>query len=276
MIVDTKSNIICSIAEPGSDLTGILYNEIIHEMNLNAIYLPTSCKQVDIGIEGAKVFGFSGVSVSMPYKQEVMKCIDLIDKKAQDIGAVNTVVNQEGSLVGYNTDWYGAVEALKEQVEIATKKVIVFGAGGAARAIIYGLTDCGCEVFIHNRSQDKGECLAREFNSTYLTRKMLEDEKKYDILINSTSIGFMGNNENEDFIPRCLLHEGQIVLDIVFSPIKTKLIKDALSRKCIVIPGYKMLIYQALLQFKLWLASEVSDYSKIERALINFIEKKGL
>ena len=276
MYIDTKTRIISSIANPGADLTGVLYNEIIRAVNTNAIYLPTTCVNVGTGMAGVKALGFSGVSVSMPHKQEIMKHLDFIDNIANEIGAVNTVVKSGEKWGGFNTDWYGAVEALKEHTTIGGKRVVMFGAGGAARAIAYGITRNGGELYIHNRSQAKGEALAKEFGSQYVNSKELADGNEFDIVINATSIGFMGNNEDDNFIPRDLLHEGQVVLDIVFSPIETKLIQESLSRKAIVVPGYKMLIHQAILQFNLWLSVEMSDYSPVENALVRFIEERGL
>ena len=276
MIIDTNTKILCSIANPGADLTGVLYNEIISALNVNGLYLPTTCTNVEEAFSGVKSLGFSGVSVSMPHKKKIMEYIDSIDEKAKAIGAVNTVVFAVGKWKGFNTDWYGAVEALKEKTEIQGKNVLLVGAGGAARAIAYAVVNEGGNLVIHNRTESNGLSLAKEFGCDYASKQDVLSNCDFDIIINATSIGFMDGNNSDDFIPRSIIREGQVVLDIVFSPIETKLLRDAAQLGAIVIPGYKMLIHQAILQFKLWLSMELTDYSSVESALVKFIEDKGL
>ena len=276
MIIDTNTNVFCSIANPGADLTGVLYNEIISALKVNGLYLPTTCMNVEEAFNGAKSLGFSGVSVSMPYKKKIMEYVDSIDEKAKAIGAVNTVVRNDEVWKGFNTDWYGAVEAIKEKTEIKDKNILLLGAGGAARAIAYAIVNERGNLLIHNRTESSGYSLAEEFGCEYVSKQDIISNNNFDIVINATSIGFMGNNNSGDFIPRSVIKEGQVVLDIVFSPIETKFLKDAASLGAIAIPGYKMLIYQAILQFKLWLSMELTDYSLVESALVKFIEEKGL
>ena len=276
MTIDTKTNILCSIANPGADLTGVLYNAIIESLDANAVYLPTTCNDVYSAFTGAKALGFKGLSVSMPHKQSIMEHLDFIEQNAEEIGAVNTVVNQNDKWGGFNTDWYGAVQSLQEKTAIENKRVLLFGAGGAAKAIAYGLVNSGANFFVHNKTTQKGQELANRFGGNYLTRDELFNCGEFEILVNATSIGFMEGNLDDHFIPRELIHNQQIVLDVVFSPINTKLIADATQKNAVAIPGYKMLIHQALLQFKLWLDQELNDYSEVENRLIEFISNKGL
>jgi shikimate dehydrogenase len=274
VIIDTQSKLLCSVSQPPSDLAGCLYNEMIAALGINAAYLPTGCDSARAGFDGLDALGFCGFSVSMPYKQDIMACLDEIDDTARAIGAVNTAVKRDGKWRGYNTDWYGAVEAIQQETEIAGKRVLMLGAGGAARAIAYGIAQSGGELTINNRSDARGQALADEFGASYLSTAQLADAAPFDIVINATSMGFAAN---ADVLPPLdVLHPGQIVLDIVLTPLETPFLKAAAERGAVPIPGYKMCIFQAILQFKYWLDVELEDYSAVETALMAFIEERGM
>lgn len=206
-------------------------------------------KDLQMAIDGVKALRIRGVSVTMPHKQEVMKYLDQIDKETKKIGAVNTIVNNDGVLTGYNTDWIGAITALEKKTKLKGKNVAVIGAGGAARAIVYGLTKKGALVKIFNRSLDKAKKLAQEFGCKYGDPGSLGEVSEMNIIINATSVGM---NENESPIDKKFLNKNQIVFDVVYSPKETRLIKDAKSKGARVIYGYEMLLYQGVAQFELY------------------------
>lgn len=210
-------------------------------------------KNLKMAIDGVRGLGIRGVSVTMPHKQEVMKYLDKVEKEAKKIGAVNTIVNNNGRLIGYNTDWIGAMTALEKKTNIKGERVAVIGAGGAARAIIYGLKKKGAIVKIFNRSQGKVKKLAQEFGCEYGGLDTLEQVSKMDIIINATSVGM---NEAISPIDKKFLNEKQIVFDVVYSPKETRLIKDAKEKGAQVILGYEMLLYQGVEQFKLYTGFE--------------------
>src|SRR5262249_2936749 len=154
-------------------------------------------------------------SVTMPYKQEIMKYLDEIDETAEKIGAVNTVVNDEGRLIGYNTDCIGAIRALENKTNLKGKRVAVLGAGGAARAIIYGLMESQAIVKIYNRSADKALELAKEFCCEYAPIDKIAEVADMDIIVNSTSVGM---NSNDTPLDKKYFKKGQVIFDAVYSP----------------------------------------------------------
>ena len=215
------------------------------------IYLRAEVKPKDLkmAIDGVRGLGIRGVSVTMPHKQEVMKYLDKIDNEAKRIGAVNTIVNTNGKLTGFNTDFIGAIVALEKKTILKGKKIAVIGAGGAARAIVYGLKKKGSTIKIFNRTLDRAKKLAKEFGCEYGDLDSLEQVANMDIIINATSIGM---NEDKSPIDKKILNKNQIILDAVYSPKETKLIKDAKEKGAQVVYGYEMLLYQGVEQFKLY------------------------
>jgi shikimate dehydrogenase len=209
----------------------------------------------------------SGLSVSLPYKESVMGFLDVVDEDAKRIGAVNTIVNKGGYLYGSSTDHLGVVAALKAKCgSLKGKRVMVMGAGGAARAIIYGLLKVGAEVLIVNRNMNRAEELVTEFTEIFgpsLCACYFDDKKNVneaDILIQATSIWMLEPKLPEPevnfFVPDEFVEKFEYVMDIVYQPLKTPLIEKAerLGKK--VITGEKMLLHQAVEQYKLWFEEE--------------------
>lgn len=215
------------------------------------IYLSVEVKpkNLKMAIDGIRGLGIRGVSVTMPHKQTVMVYLDKIEKEAKNIGAVNTIVNDDGELTGFNTDYIGAMTALEKKATLIAKTVAVIGAGGAARAIVYGLVKKGAKVKIFNRSPDRAKKLAQEFSCEYASLDSLEEISKMDIVINATSVGM---NEDMSPIDKNFITENQIVFDVVYSPKETRFLRDAKENGAKVIYGYEMLLYQGVAQFELY------------------------
>lgn len=226
---------------------------------------PNQLKKIINEIKDLKI---RGVSVTMPHKQKVMKYLNKIDKRAKKIGAINTIVNNNGKLTGYNTDWVGAIRALEEKTKLKNKRVAVIGAGGAARAIVYGLTHKGAKVKIFNRSLIHAKKLARDFNCEYGNLDQLSEISVMDIIINATSVGM---NENKSPVEKSLLNKNQIIFDIVYSPKETRLIKDAKKEGAKVILGYEMFLYQGVEQFKLYTGLE-APIETMRKALLQSLK----
>ncbi len=255
-----------------NSMSKYMHNANFREKKLDFIYMPFKAKKEELKefINNFRKFGFVGASATIPHKVEVMKYTDKIDKTAKQIGAVNTIVNKNGKLVGYNTDYYGAVEALKEKTKLKNKKALVVGAGGGARAVVYGLKKENSSVTIINRTIEKARILAKEFNVEYDNIKNMKNFiKNNEIIINTTSVG-MAPDTNESIINGNNLIKGKIVMDLVYKPSETKLIKLARKSKCRVITGDRMLIYQAIGQFKLWTGQEPS-FKSMEAALEKYL-----
>ncbi|MFA7685248.1 MAG: shikimate dehydrogenase [Candidatus Gracilibacteria bacterium] len=217
----------------------------------------------------------AGLSVSLPYKEVMIDHMSEIDDDAKKIGAINTVVNRDGILCGYNTDFIGSNKALKEAVgELKGKKVVILGAGGAARAVIYGLLKEGaCVVGILNRTLETAENLAKEFSEmfnvqikAYSSENLAKDLPFKDdlgneaILIQTTSIWTTNPDISEEYVRKFCPPEyvGMFatVMDIIYRPRITPLLKIAEDLGKKIITGDKMFLYQATEQFKLWTEKE--------------------
>lgn len=203
---------------------------------------------------------YAGANVTIPHKQEVMKFLDVVSREAKKIGAVNTIVNKNGKLVGYNTDVTGAMAAIKEKKpRLKGKKAIVLGAGGTARALVYGLVEAGAHVTILNRTLAHAKNLAQDFACAYGTLGDFYIYAPCDLVVNTTSVG-MGDKE-ESPLPGFLhvirgapvkTRKKMVVMDIIYFPHITKLLRDAKKSGCRIITGDKMFNAQAAASFKLW------------------------
>lgn len=212
---------------------------------------------------------FAGGNITIPHKEKIMRFLDAISPEVRDIGAVNTIVNKNGMLIGYNTDIFGFLYALKKvfRKSLRNKKVIVLGAGGASRAIMYGLKKNGAHIVILNRTISHAKKLARIFTCTYGS---LDDFNpiQCDILINATSVGMMKKGESP--IPSLKekiknIEEKPLVMDIVYRPRMTKFLHDAKSAGCKIITGDKMLLAQAAKSFQLWNGQGVTALKILSR-----------
>jgi shikimate dehydrogenase len=198
---------------------------------------------------------FQGFSVTIPHKESVLPLLDDLDPNARRIGAINTIVNRNGKLTGYNTDCMAAVMglecSLKETDEILNnKKVSIIGAGGAARAIAFGLKEKGCDITIFNRTIERAEKLSHDVKCKFESFEEIHQIDS-DILINTTSIG-MFPNVDQTPVSKDILKEGMIVFDAVYNPIETRLLREANENGCHTVNGLSMFINQAAEQFRLW------------------------
>jgi shikimate dehydrogenase len=251
-----------------------MHNNMFKEKKLDFIYVLFKTKKEELGefMRNFREFGFRGSAVTIPHKEAIMKHVDEIDDTAQKIGASNTLVNENGKLIAYNTDYFGAIKALKEKTKLADKAVLVIGAGGAARAIVYALKKEKAKITIINRTDEKAQKLADEFNIEFdRLGNMKELINKNDITINTTSVG-MDPHKDESIIKENEFSEGKIIMDIVYKPIRTKLIMLAEKNKCKTITGERMLIYQATGQYNLW-TGQNPDFKVMEKALMEKLNK---
>ncbi len=243
-----------------------MHNAAFEHQGINAVYLAFETDRPGPALDAVKTLGIKGLSVTVPNKEAVMDYLDETDDTALRIGAVNTVKNVDGYLIGTNTDWIGAIKALKEVVDIKGRKVVVLGAGGSARAVIFGLLKHGARVHIANRTKDKARRLAEEFHCSF---SGLEEVSKMDgqTLINTTSVG-MGKLKGLSPIPEEQLERFSVVMDIVYGKDKTKLLRDAESRGCTIIAGIEMLLHQAAAQFEFWTGRK-APFKVMKKALLD-------
>ena len=224
-------------------------------------------------VTAMRVMGFRGLTCTIPHKIAVMKYLDEIDPIAAKIGAVNTVVNDNGILKGYNTDWLGVVVPLENilmknvgtslDLSLRNKRVALIGAGGAARACGYGVIEKGATLTIFNRTVEKAERLAEEFGKNVGTGKYVGTGRdlslhEYDIILNATNIG-MGDLINETPVPKSAICEHHLVFDAVYSPFETQLLKDAKEQGATIIHGTEMLLHQGTAQFELYTGKKAPE-----------------
>ena len=236
------------------------HNAGYRALGLPYVYVAFAIERTKEAILAMRYLGLRGFGVSMPHKMQVMQYLDRLDETAQEIGAVNTVVNDDGCLTGYNTDWTGAVGALEEQTALEGK-----------RAVVYGLVRRGCAVTLYNRTVDKGQALAEALGVPFGgDLGALEAVEAYDVLVNATSVGF--HAPSDSVIPSSILTEGKVVLDVVFMPPESRLVREARARGCVAISGTRMLVHQAAVQFQLYTGHE-APLEAMEQALLETIER---
>jgi len=229
-----------------------MYNAVFEKLRLNYVYVPFVVSDIKKGVEAIKSLGIHAVGVTIPFKISIMKHLDELDENAKRIWAVNVVINNNGKLIGGNTDGKGGVRALKEKTEIIDKKIILLGAGGAARALAFALKDEGGELIILNRTVSEAKELAKAVNcQSGGLEKLPELMPTADILINSTSVGMAPKND-QSLVDKKLLHKGLTVMDIVSNPKKTKLLKDAQETDCQTVFADRMLLWQGVLKFEMY------------------------
>jgi shikimate dehydrogenase len=247
-----------------------IHNAAYRALELDYTYVCFGVESAEKAVQAIRTLGIRGMSVSMPYKQAVMPFLDQIDEAAQSIGAVNTIDNLGGRLTGYNTDFIGAMRALAEATEIAGQDVAILGAGGVARAIAYGAKRAGAKITIFNRSQAAGIALADTLGVTF--GGSLDDFRADDfsILINATSAGFRAPEVNPA-TDRLAPH--LVVMDVVFIPAETKLIREARALGCKTVSGSRMLVHQACGQVELYTGGKQAPFLVMEQALLEEIDK---
>jgi 3-dehydroquinate dehydratase/shikimate dehydrogenase len=230
-------------------LSPVIMNTALRRENVNGVYLPLHAKTMKDLMRCIREIPLHGVSVTMPYKQAILEHLDNTDAHTAKTGACNTVVRgQDGKLYGFNTDIAGIVRPLEQRLSIEKAKVLVLGAGGAARAAVFGLKERGAEIWILNRTSVKAQKLARQAKAHTLKRADLK-KLNFDVIINATPVG-MGNTRD------CPLKDDEIqarvVFDMVYDPVETHLLHVARAKGIAVIPGVEMFVQQAARQFEIW------------------------
>ena len=232
-----------------------IHNAAFIEKGLNNVYVPLKIAEIETFMKKCREIDFRGFSVTIPHKESVLPFLDGLDHTARKIGAINTIVNQNGKLTGYNTDCMAAVMGLEYSMKEANetlnnKKVSIIGAGGAARAIAFGLKEKGCDITIFNRTTERAEKLSQDVKCKFESFEEIH-KLNSDILINTTSIG-MFPDVDQTPVSKNILKKDMIVFDAIYNPIETRLLRDAKKKGCHTVNGLSMFINQAAEQFRLW------------------------
>ncbi len=287
MAISGTTKVCAIIGDPvDHSLSPVMHNAAFNELGLNLVYVAftVTANELKDAMLGAKSLGLRGLNVTMPHKNAVIDYLDFVDYTAEKIGAVNTILNNRGKLTGYNTDGSGAMIALQENgVDIEEKKMLLLGAGGAAKAIAYKAAEDVDELVILNRTEYKAKQLAKLLSSTFdskitsgtLSSSVLKAElENADVLINATSVGMHPDIESSP-VPSDLLHSNLCVMDIIYNPLTTKLLNDAKSVGATAISGLEMLIYQGAVAFEIW-TNCPAPVEVMRDAAINVLEKRGV
>ncbi|WP_449433228.1 shikimate dehydrogenase [Pseudomonas putida] len=260
------------MAEPFS-LSEKIHNAAYDHLGLDYRFVCFGVDDPKAAVQAIRTLGIRGMNVSMPYKTAVMQYLDNIDEAAQVIGAVNTINNLDGVLTGYNTDYLGSLAALREVVDPAGKRVAVIGAGGAARAVVYGCLQAGAQVTVFNRSPARGRDLAASLGIEYGGAIENFQAAEFAIVINATSAGFRQPAVNP---LEGRLAEHLVVMDVAFIPVQTALIRQARHLGCATVPGTRMLVHQARKQIELYSGSAQAPLAVMEQAMLQEIERLQL
>jgi shikimate dehydrogenase len=251
----TQHTALCGIAlHPASHtLSPAMHNAAYAALEVDAVYLAFDVEPAGLAaaVAGWRALRGRLLSVSIPHKQAILEHLDAIDATARRIGAVNTVVRRDdGALEGSNTDWLGAVRALEQETPLAGARAVVLGAGGTARAVAWGLLERGARVRVLNRSEKKARELADALGRGCEAGPLAELRRTpHDVLVNATSVGL---REDASPIEAEWIGAGAAVLDAVYDPVRTRLLRDAERRGAKPISGKWMLVHQAAAQIEAW------------------------
>jgi len=263
--IDSETVVYGVIADPvGHSLSPQIHNAAFRQCQLNAVYVPfrVPAQNLDQFLADARQLGIHGLSVTIPHKESVIRKLNKVEAAVKGIGAANTIIFDGDSLAGYNTDCRAAMESLDRAMQppaydrgsIDGKTVLVLGAGGAARAIVYALQRRNAKVVVASRTTSRAEQLADQFGCS-----VVDWETRYsvspDLLVNCTPVG-MHPFVDETPFEKHHLRPSMVVFDMVYNPENTLLMKDARSQGCLTITGVEMFVRQASLQFKLFTGQE--------------------
>lgn len=238
-----------------------MLNRAFRETGVNGAYAAFHVKpeQLAQAIAGVRGLGFRGLNVTIPHKIEVMAHLDEISEGARAAGAVNTIVNENGRLIGYNTDGIGYVRSLKEEAEpdLAGKTIVVLGAGGASRGILWALAqESPKAILLANRTESKARELASAFSSDFRISAIPWEELRTvcataDVVINTTSVGMSPHVEDVPLDP-AWLKPGAVASDLIYNPLKTAFLRQAEELGCRIHGGLGMFVYQGAYAFEYW------------------------
>ena len=249
-----------------------VHNAAYRALGLDYTFVCFGVQDVAGSIQGMRSLGIRGMNVSMPHKQAVMQFLDEIDATARDIGAVNTIDNRDGRLTGYNTDCVGAVRAVQEAVpDLHGRRIALLGAGGAARAIAYGLHNAGAQVTVFNRTASKAEALAGDFGIGCGGTLTGFDAARFDGLVNATAAGFRASETSPLAAGRLAPH--LFVMDAAFIPVRSRLLRDAAAIGCRTVDGTRMMLHQARGQVELYTGGRQAPLDAMSAALLEEIER---
>ncbi|MDP2166860.1 MAG: shikimate dehydrogenase [Thermodesulfovibrionales bacterium] len=270
MEISGKTRVVALLGWPvGHSLSPRMHNAAFERMGLDYCYVtfPVRPELLGDAVKAVRALDLAGVNVTVPHKENVMPYLDRVDEEASFIGAVNTVVNKNGKLTGFNTDGRGFMRSLEEKaIEVKGKNILIIGTGGAARAISYYLCQEASKVFLFDIDTGKAEKLVRDLLSVGMTvyvPQSLDIAKGMDIIINATPLGL----KESDSLPIDinLIYPPLIVVDLIYK--ETPLLREAKKKGCKTLNGMGMLLWQGVFAFELW-TGEMPPVDVMQKALL--------
>jgi len=266
-VVDAATKVYGVAGDPiGQSLSPQMMNTAFRRENINAVYVPLQTSDVKDLLNCVREMPIQGLSITMPLKQAVMEHLDKTDALSAKIGACNTLIrSQDGRLYGFNTDVAGVVRPLENRLNLAGARILVIGAGGAARAAAFGLKERNSEVWVMNRTVEKAQKLARQAHAHYVSHQQVK-KLEFDVIINATPVGM--NTAR----PQSPLEESDLraryVFEMIYNPVETKLVKMARAKGIQVIPGSEMFVHQGARQFEIW-TGKPAPVEEMHRAVLH-------
>ncbi len=271
--VDAATRVYGVVGDPVEhSLSPLMLNAAFRREAVNAVFLKLHAKKLQDLLACIPDIPLSGLSVTMPYKEEIISALEKTDNTTAQIGACNTVVRgQNGRLFGFNTDVTGLLAPLEQQMNLQGAKVLVLGAGGAAKAAVFGTRARGADVYILNRTPSEGQKLARKAHAKTIKRTDLA-KMEFDVIINATPIG-MGGNGNTPLSEKEI--KGRYVFDLVYNPMQTKLLATAKAKGLHIISGIEMFVQQGAQQFQIW-TGKPAPIPEMRAVVVRELESKAI
>ena len=275
--LDVATRVYGVVGDPVShSLSPVMMNTAFRRENFNAVYLGLHAKTLSDLMACVSDIPIHGLSVTMPYKESIMKFLDRTDPVTAKIGACNTIIrSQDGKLYGFNTDVAGIIRPLEQRIQLQGAKILVLGAGGAARAAVFGLKDRGCEVYVMNRTAAKGQKLAKQAHVKFLQKKQLA-KMSFDCIINATSVGMdavPGKLKEEQILTEKELNT-RLVFEMVYTQPETKFIKMAQAKGIPCIHGVEMFVHQGARQFEIW-TGKPAPVDEMQRVVLHALAQRA-
>jgi shikimate dehydrogenase len=265
-ILNVEMQMCISIASRPSNIGTRFHNFLYEELGLNFVYKGFAVDDAEGAVRGVRAFKIRGAAVSMPHKETVIPLMDEMDPSAAAIDAVNTIVNTDGYLKAYNTDYTAVATALTQHGVDNNLNVLVRGSGGMAKAVIAAFKDSGfSKLTVASRNANTGRALAEKYGFTWVPESELETIAPHQVIVNVTPLGMSGGNEGQHSFPQRLIEASEVVFEVIAMPIDTPLVIAGRAAGKEIITGMEIMALQAAIQFELYTGITLSE-DQVRRA----------
>lgn len=265
-ILNVEMQMCISIAARPSNIGTRFHNFLYEELGLNFVYKGFAVDDAEGAVRGVRAFNIRGAAVSMPHKEAVIPFMDEMDQSASAIDAVNTIVNTDGYLKAYNTDYQAVVDSLKNHKVDTNLEVVVRGSGGMAKAVVAAFKDSGfTKLTIASRNEVTGKALADKYGFHWCDESAISKVEGADVLVNVTPLGMSGGNEGQLSFPEEMVEKSTVVFDVIAMPIETPLYEMGLKYNKAIITGMEIMALQAAIQFELYTGIKLTP-DQVKRA----------